>query len=128
MRSARRAVREHSPKHEHNDVAGKQAGSSQQGLYAYQQKKQYSDRDDAHHSAGQEFVLYKQAQQREVLSGNLVSLGVTSTHADPHAATAEVPHKADGIVAHASTRTTQLYDRREDRVMLDEIVKINIRG
>jgi integrase/recombinase XerD len=30
--------------------------------------------------------------------------------------------------AHASTRTTQLYDRREDRVTLDEVVKINIRG
>jgi hypothetical protein len=26
------------------------------------------------------------------------------------------------------TRTTQLYDRREDRVTLDEVVKINIRG
>jgi hypothetical protein len=26
--------------------------------------------------------------------------------------------------AHASTRTTQLYDRREDRVTLDEVVKI----
>jgi hypothetical protein len=30
--------------------------------------------------------------------------------------------------AQASTRTTQLYDRREDRVSLDEVVKINIRG
>jgi hypothetical protein len=29
---------------------------------------------------------------------------------------------------HASTCTTQLYDRREDRVTLDEVVKINIRG
>src|SRR5262249_33798599 len=28
----------------------------------------------------------------------------------------------------ASTRTTHLYDRREDRVTLDEVVKINIRG
>lgn len=28
----------------------------------------------------------------------------------------------------SSTRTTQLYDRREDRVTLGEIVKINIRG
>lgn len=28
----------------------------------------------------------------------------------------------------ASTRTTQLYDRREDRVSLDEVVKISIRG
>jgi hypothetical protein len=27
--------------------------------------------------------------------------------------------------AHASTRTTQLYDRREDRVTLDKVVKIN---
>jgi len=27
-----------------------------------------------------------------------------------------------------STRTAQLYDRREDRVTLDEVVKINIRG
>jgi len=32
------------------------------------------------------------------------------------------------MAAHASTRTRQLYDRREDRVMLDEVVKINIRG
>jgi hypothetical protein len=32
------------------------------------------------------------------------------------------------MAAHASTRTTQLYDRREDRVTLDEVVKINIRG
>jgi hypothetical protein len=29
---------------------------------------------------------------------------------------------------HASTRTTQLYDRREDRVTLAEVVKINLRG
>jgi integrase len=36
--------------------------------------------------------------------------------------------KARQMAAHASTRTTQLYDRREDRVTLDEIVKINIRG
>ena len=32
------------------------------------------------------------------------------------------------MAAHASTRNTQLYDRREDRVTLDEVVKINIRG
>jgi hypothetical protein len=32
------------------------------------------------------------------------------------------------MAAHASTRTTQLYDRREDRFTLDEVVKINIRG
>src|SRR5262245_17282766 len=32
------------------------------------------------------------------------------------------------MAAHASTRTTQLYDRREDRVTLDEVVKSNIRG
>jgi hypothetical protein len=36
--------------------------------------------------------------------------------------------KARQMAAHASTRTTQLYDRREDRVTLDEIVEINIRG
>ena len=36
--------------------------------------------------------------------------------------------KARQMAAHASTRTTQLYDRREDRVTLDEVVKINIRG
>ena len=35
--------------------------------------------------------------------------------------------KARQMAAHASTRTTQLYDRREDRVTLDEVVKINIR-
>src|SRR5262245_7181205 len=34
--------------------------------------------------------------------------------------------KARQMAAHASTRTTQLYDRREDRVTLDEVVKINI--
>jgi hypothetical protein len=27
------------------------------------------------------------------------------------------------MAAHASKRTTQLYDRREDRVTLDEVVK-----
>ena len=32
------------------------------------------------------------------------------------------------MAAPASTRTTQLYDRREDRVTLDEVVKISIRG
>ena len=32
------------------------------------------------------------------------------------------------MAAHASTRTTQLYDRRRDDVTLDEVVKINIRG
>ena len=36
--------------------------------------------------------------------------------------------KARQMAAHASTRTTQLYDRREDRVTLDEVVKIDIRG
>jgi hypothetical protein len=36
--------------------------------------------------------------------------------------------KARQMAAHASTRTTQLYDRREDRVALDEVVKIDIRG
>jgi integrase/recombinase XerD len=36
--------------------------------------------------------------------------------------------KARQMAAHASTRTTQLHDRREDRVTLDEVVKINIRG
>jgi hypothetical protein len=35
--------------------------------------------------------------------------------------------KARQMAAHASTRTTQLYDRREDCVTLDEVVKINIR-
>jgi hypothetical protein len=30
--------------------------------------------------------------------------------------------KARQMAAHASTRTTQLYDRREDRVTLDEVV------
>jgi hypothetical protein len=38
------------------------------------------------------------------------------------------PKATRQIAAHASTRTTQLYDRREDRVTLDEVVKINIRG
>jgi hypothetical protein len=32
------------------------------------------------------------------------------------------------MAAHASARTTQLYDLREDTVTLDEIVTINIRG
>jgi len=36
--------------------------------------------------------------------------------------------KARQMAAHASTRTTRPYDRREDRVTLDEVVKINIRG
>jgi hypothetical protein len=36
--------------------------------------------------------------------------------------------KAHQMAAYASTRTTQLYDRCEDRVTLDEVVKINIRG
>ena len=32
------------------------------------------------------------------------------------------------MAAHASVRTTQLYNRRRDDVTLDEVVKINIRG
>jgi site-specific recombinase XerD len=32
---------------------------------------------------------------------------------------------AQRMAAHASTRTTQLYDRRRDDVTLDEVVKIN---
>ena len=36
--------------------------------------------------------------------------------------------KARQMSAHASTRTTQLYDLREDRVTLDEAVKFNIWG
>ena len=32
------------------------------------------------------------------------------------------------LAAHASVRTTQLYDRRRDDVTLDEVVKINIRS
>jgi len=39
-----------------------------------------------------------------------------------------VLEKAQQMAAHASTRTTQLYDRRGDQVTLDEVVKINIRG
>jgi site-specific recombinase XerD len=35
---------------------------------------------------------------------------------------------AQRMAKHASTRTTQLYDRRRDNVTLDEVVKINIRG
>jgi len=34
--------------------------------------------------------------------------------------------KARQMAAHASTHTTQLYDRRENRVTLDEVAKINI--
>ena len=36
--------------------------------------------------------------------------------------------KARQMATHASFRTTQLHDRREDRVTLDEVVKINIRS
>jgi hypothetical protein len=36
--------------------------------------------------------------------------------------------KARQMAAHTSARTTQLYDRREDRVTLGEVVKINIKG
>jgi integrase len=36
--------------------------------------------------------------------------------------------KARQMAAHASMRTTQLYDRREDRITLDEVVKINYSG
>jgi len=36
--------------------------------------------------------------------------------------------KARQLAANVSTRTTQLYDRREDSVTLDEVAKINIRG
>jgi hypothetical protein len=32
------------------------------------------------------------------------------------------------MAAHVSTRTTQLYDRREDHVTLGEVVEINNRG
>jgi hypothetical protein len=38
------------------------------------------------------------------------------------------PEKARQMAAHASTRTTQLYDRRSDDVTLDDVVKINIKG
>jgi hypothetical protein len=36
--------------------------------------------------------------------------------------------KARQLAAAASTHATQLYDRREDRVTLNEVVKINFRG
>jgi integrase/recombinase XerD len=35
---------------------------------------------------------------------------------------------AKSMAAHASVRTTQLYDRRRDEVTLEEVVKINIKG
>jgi hypothetical protein len=35
---------------------------------------------------------------------------------------------AQRMAAHASTRTTRLYDHGRDDVTLDEVVKINIRG
>jgi hypothetical protein len=38
------------------------------------------------------------------------------------------PKKARQMAAYASTPTTQIYDRREDRVTLNEVVKIDIRG
>jgi integrase len=34
--------------------------------------------------------------------------------------------KAAGMANHASTRTTQLYDRRRDEMSLDEIVRIKV--
>jgi hypothetical protein len=36
--------------------------------------------------------------------------------------------KARQMAAHTSTRTTQLYDRREDRVTLDEVMKTGVAG
>ncbi len=33
---------------------------------------------------------------------------------------------AQAMAAHASTRTTQLYDRRRDRITLDEVERIGI--
>jgi integrase len=38
------------------------------------------------------------------------------------------PGNAKVMAAHASVRTTQLYDRRRYDITLDEVVKINIRG
>jgi hypothetical protein len=40
----------------------------------------------------------------------------------------EYSRKTRQMAVHASIRTTQLYDRREERVTLDEVVKIDIRG
>ena len=37
-----------------------------------------------------------------------------------------VLEKAAAMAAHASTRTTQLYDRRDDSLTLDEFEKIQI--
>jgi hypothetical protein len=51
----------------------------------------------------------------EIMSGDLFRIEV-----------AGAKEKARQMATHASTRTTQLYDRREDRVTLDEVVKINI--
>jgi len=34
--------------------------------------------------------------------------------------------KAAAMVNHASTRTTQFYDRRDDEVSLDEVVRVVI--
>ena len=36
------------------------------------------------------------------------------------------PEKAAAMANHASTRTTQLYDRRSDEVSLDEVERISI--
>jgi integrase len=36
------------------------------------------------------------------------------------------PENAQAMAAHASTRTTQLYDRRCDRITLDEVERIGI--
>ena len=59
----------------------------------------------------------------EVCNHTFRGTGITADH--ENGGTLE---KARQMAAHASTRTTQLYDRREDRVTLDEVVKINIRG
>jgi hypothetical protein len=60
------------------------------------------------------------------------SQGIPGTHrsarGSPRTSRTGTLEKARQMAAHASTRTTQLYDRREDRVTLDEVVKINIQG
>jgi hypothetical protein len=71
---------------------------------------------------------WQMVRRRAKAAGITTEVATTPSSAPTSPPTSSTLEKARQMAAHASTRTTQLHDRREDRVTLDEAVKINIRG
>lgn len=72
---------------------------------------------------------YAMIRRRALAAGITTPIGCHTFRATGVTAYLEgggTPENAQAMAAHASTRTTQLYDRRCDRITLDEVERIGI--